>query len=105
MGDDINEHMEGSKKSISKYTFECSYKFIVETNGDIDRKVKQNLLNFMDFIESEYSLKTPLHIEFFNKDYLIDRTGKKAGYIFYWPDFKKYPNIYSEDEFPSIDFL
>ena len=103
MGDDINEHMEGSKKSISKYTFECSYKFIVETNGDIDREVKQNILNFMDFIESEYSLKTPLNIDFFDKDYLVDRTGKKVGYIFYWLDLKKYPNIYSEDEFPSIE--
>lgn len=57
----------------------------------------------MDFIESEYSLKTPLHIAFFNKDHLIDRTGKKVGYIFYWPDFKNYPNIYSENELSSIE--
>ena len=91
------------KKVHLNITFECSYKFIVETNGDIDREVKQNILNFMDFIESEYSLKTPLNIEFFDKDYLVDRTGKKVGYIFYWPDFKKYPNIYSEDELPSIE--
>ena len=92
-----------AKKVHLNITFECSYKFIVETNGDIDREVKQNILNFMDFIESEYSLKTPLNIELFDKDYLVDRTGKKVGYIFYWPDFKKYPNIYSEDEFPSIE--
>ena len=67
-----------AKKVHLNITFECSYKFIVETNGDIDREVKQNLLNFMDFIESEYSLKTPLNIEFFDKDYLVDRTGKKS---------------------------
>ena len=92
-----------AKKAHLNIAFECSYKFIVETNGDIDREVKRNLLNFMDFIESEYSLKTPLHIVFFNKDHLIDRTGKKVGYIFYWPDFKNYPNIYSKDELPSIE--
>lgn len=57
----------------------------------------------MDFIELEYSLKTPLNIEFFNKYYLIDQTGKKVGYIFYWPDFKKYLSIYSEDELPHIE--
>ena len=94
--------MEGRKKAHLNIAFECSYKFIVETNGDIDREVKRNLLNFMDFIESEYSLKT-LHIAFFNKDHLIDRTGKKVGYIFYWPDFKNYPNIYSGDELPNIE--
>ena len=72
-----------AKKAHLNIAFECSYKFIVEINGNIDREVKRNLLNFMDFIESEYSLKTPLHIAFFNKDHLIDRTGKKVGYIFY----------------------
>ena len=51
-----------AKKVHLNITFECSYKFIVETNGDIDREVKQNILNY---IESEYSLKTPLNIEFF----------------------------------------
>ena len=91
-----------AKKVNLNITFECEYKFIVETDSDIDREVKQNLLNFIDFIESEYSLKTPLNIKFFNKDYLIDRIGKKVGYIFYWSDFKKYPNIYSEDELPSV---
>ena len=50
-----------AKKVHLNITFECSYKFIVETSGDIDREVKQNLLNFMDFIESEYSLKTPIN--------------------------------------------
>ena len=34
-----------AKKVHLNITFECSYKFIVETNGDIDREVKQNLLN------------------------------------------------------------
>ena len=57
----------------------------------------------MTFIEEEYSLKTPLNIEYINKDYLLDRTGKKVGYIFYWSDFKNYPNIYSEDELPNIE--
>ena len=83
--------------------FECEYNFIVENKGDIDKEVKQNLLNFMTFIEEEYSLKTPLNIEYINKDYLLDRTGKKVGYIFYWSDFKNYPNIYSEDELPNIE--
>ena len=48
---------EEAKKVHLNIAFECSYKFIVETKGDIDREVKRNLLNFMDFIESEYSLK------------------------------------------------
>lgn len=59
-----------AKKVNLNITFECEYKFIVETDSDIDREVKQNLLNFIDFIESEYSLKTPLNIKFFNKDFL-----------------------------------
>ena len=92
-----------AKKVHLNITFECQYKFIIETSDEIDREVKQNLLYFIDFIESEYSLKTPLSIELFNKDYLIDRTGKKVGYIFYWPDFKKYPNVYSEDQLPNIE--
>ncbi len=55
----------------------------------------------MDFIESEYSLKTPLNIEFFDNDYLVDRTGK-VGYIFYWRTLKTI-QIYSKDELPSIE--
>ena len=35
-----SEYMERSKKVYLNITFECSYKFIVETNSDIDREVK-----------------------------------------------------------------
>ena len=34
---------------------------------------------------------------------MIDRNGKKVGFIFYWSDFKNYPNIYTEDDLPIIE--
>lgn len=60
------------------------------------------MINFIEFIETVYPLKTPLNIELYNKDHLIDQTGKKVGFIFLWSDFKNYPNIYTKEELPII---
>lgn len=98
----MNIWKEAQKVKLN-ITFECKYEFDISFDDDINREVKKNLTNLMNFIETHYSLKTPLYVEFINKEYIIDKTGKKVGYIFYWDDFKNYPNIYNEEQLPNIE--
>lgn len=92
-----------AKKVNINITFDCVYEFDFELDENINKIVKKELANFMDFIESTYPLKTPIIVSFYNRDKLIDQNGKKVGFIFYWSDFKNYPNIYTEDDLPIIE--
>ena len=98
----MNVWKEAKKVNIN-ITFDCVCEFEFELDENINKIVKKELANFMDFIESTYPLKTPIIVSFYNRDKLIDRNGKKVGFIFYWSDFKNYPNIYTEDDLPIIE--
>lgn len=98
----MNVWKEAKKVNIN-ITFDCVCEFKFELDENINKIVKKELANFMDFIESTYPLKTPIIVSFYNRDKLIDRNGKKVGFIFYWSDFKNYPNIYTEDDLPIIE--
>ena len=71
-----------------------------------DRKIpestKSELRKFVRWVESHFKLPVPLWVDFEYKHYLLDRSRKRAGYLFYWADFASYPVFEREEDAPII---
>ena len=44
-----------------------------------------------------------LWVDFKYNHYLVDKTGKRVGYKFYWADWNPYPVIENPDDIPVIE--
>lgn len=76
--------------------------FIYEFNNSIPNEMQKVLHNFMNWVQQNYNITTPLYVEFINADHLIYKDNQRVGYIFDWYDYDKYPNIYETDKIPLI---
>ena len=68
----------------------------------ISKEVEQELRSFITWIENNYRIPITLWIDFEYKHYLISRSGKRVGYLFYWADFSSYPVFDRENDIPQI---
>lgn len=68
----------------------------------IPESTKAELRTFVIWVEKHFSLPVPLWVDFEYKHYLIDRSKKRAGYLFYWADFHAYPVFESRNDIPII---
>lgn len=77
--------------------------FDVGFDDGILSETKDALMHFIYWVEDHYSMPVTLWVDFKYKHYLIDRTGKRVGFRFYWADFATYPVFENFDDLPVIE--
>ena len=76
--------------------------FSVGFDKRIPIEVEKELRSFVAWIEHNYCIPITLWVDFEYNHYLINRNGKRVGYLFYWADFSSYPAFYNEEDIPRI---
>ena len=77
--------------------------FDIGFDDKIPEKTKDALMKFVYWVEDNFYLPVTLWVDFKYNHYLIDRTGKRVGYRFYWADFTTYPVFANPDDIPVIE--
>ena len=77
--------------------------FDIGFDDKIPEETKDALMNFVCWVEDHFYLPVTLWVDFKYNHYLIDRTGKRVGYRFYWADFATYPVFDNVDDIPVIE--
>ena len=68
----------------------------------ISKEVERELRSFATWVERNYRIPITLRVDFEYRHYLIDRSGKRVGYLFYWADFPVYPVFDNAEDVPEI---
>jgi len=77
--------------------------FDIGFDDEIPEETKDVLMQFVYWVEDNFSLPVTLWVDFKYKHYLIDRKGKRVGYRFYWADHATYPVFSDPDDIPVIE--
>lgn len=77
--------------------------FDIGFDSKIPEETKDALMRFVYWVEDHFSLPVTLWVDFKYNHYLIDRSGKRVGYRFYWADFASYPVFDNADDIPVIE--
>lgn len=77
--------------------------FDVGFDERIPEQTKDKLMDFVYWVEDHFSMPVTLWVDFKYNHYLVDKTGKRVGYKFYWADWKPYPVLDSWDDIPVIE--
>ena len=77
--------------------------FDVGFDDKIPEETKDALMKFVYWVEDNFYLPVTLWVDFKYNHYLIDRSGKRVGYRFYWVDFANYPVFDNWDDIPVIE--
>ena len=76
--------------------------FDIGFDDDIPEETKDALMRFVYWVEDNYHLPVTLWVDFKNRNYLMSRSKKRMGYLFYWVDFVDYPVFENPDDIPVI---
>ena len=76
--------------------------FDIGFDNRISKKVEQELRAFVNWVGQNYRIPITLWVDFEYKHYLISRSGKRVGYLFYWADFSSYPEFHNVEDIPQI---
>jgi len=68
----------------------------------ISKEAERELRSFATWVERNYRIPVTLRVDFEYRHYLIDRSGKRVGYLFYWADFPAYPVFDNAEDVPEI---
>ena len=78
-------------KKAQTVELKVSENILPEFNIGFDKRipieVEQELSSFVTWVESNYRIPITLWVDFEYNHYLISRSGKRVGYLFYWADF------------------
>ena len=85
-----------------KVSDNISPEFHIGFDKRIPIEVEQELRAFVTWVENNYRIPIPLWVDFEYRHYLINRRGKRVGYLFYWSDFSSYPTFTNVDDLPQI---
>ena len=77
--------------------------FSLGFDSRIPEETKNILIDFVYWVEDNYSIPVTLWVDFKYNHYLLTRTNKRAGYKFYWVDFDTYPLFEKEEDIPVIE--
>lgn len=77
--------------------------FSIGFDSKIPEETKDALLQFVYWVEDNFSLPVTLWVDFKHNHYLISRNGKRVGYRFFWSDFSTYPVFENPDDIPVIE--
>lgn len=69
----------------------------------IPEETRAELTRFAYWVEDHFSVPVTLWVDFKYNHYLIARTGKRAGYLFYWADWDTCPVMEREEDIPVIE--
>ena len=76
--------------------------FDIGFDEKIPEDTKDQLMQFVYWVEDHFHLPVTLWVDFKYNHYLISQDGKRVGYKFYWADFKTYPVFENFDDIPVI---
>lgn len=77
--------------------------FDIGFDGKIPEEAKDALMKFVYWVEDHFSLPVTLWVDFKYNHYLMEQSGKRVGYKFYWVDFANYPVFENPDDIPVIE--
>lgn len=77
--------------------------FDVGFDEKIPEETRDELMNFVYWVEDHYHLPVTLWVDFKYRHYLVDKNKKRVGYKFYWVDFVTYPVFENFDDLPVIE--
>ena len=77
--------------------------FDVGFDSKIPEGTKDALMQFVYWVEDNFHFPVTLWVDFKYNHYLIDQSGKRVGYRFYWADFLSYPVFNNPDDIPVIE--
>ena len=98
------EHLWNRAKEIRIQTGgEITGGFDVGFDSKIPETTKDALMDFVYWVEDHFALPVTLWVDFKYNHYLIDTSGKRVGYRFYWAEFKAYPTFTDPDDIPVIE--
>lgn len=98
-----NHLWERAKMVKIQTTPEIVGNFDIGFDDKIPEETKDALIKFVYWVEDHFYLPVTLWVDFKYNHYLIDRTGKRVGYRFYWADFASYPVFDNADDIPVIE--
>ena len=76
--------------------------FSIGFDKRIATEVETELRSFVTWMERNYRIPITLWVDFEYNHYLISRSGKRVGYLFYWADFSSYPVFNNSEDIPQI---
>ena len=77
--------------------------FDVGFDGKIPDETIDKLMQFVYWVEDNFAMPITLWVDFQYRKYLIDQTGHRSGYRFWWAEFKNYPRFDDPDDLPVIE--
>ena len=77
--------------------------FSLGFDAKIPEETKNALIDFVYWVEDNYSVPITLWVDFKYNHYLISQKKKRVGYKFYWVDFDTYPVFEKEEDIPVIE--
>ena len=75
--------------------------FDIGFDSKIPETTRDALMDFVYWVEDHFSLPITLWVDFKYNHYLLDETGKRVGYKFYWA--KLTPVFDNPDDIPVIE--
>lgn len=98
-----NDHPWNKAKEINIQTAPViEAGFDIGFDNAIPDETKNELRRFVKWAEENFNFPITLWVDFEYKHYLIDREGKRVGFLFYWADFSSYPRFDNKDDIPMI---
>ena len=95
-------HLWNRAKSVKIQTGpEIVGNFDIGFASKIPEETRDALMDFVYWVEDNFSLPITLWVDFKYNHYLIDQTGKRVGYNFYWA--KLTPVFDNPDDIPVIE--
>ena len=77
--------------------------FDVGFDNNISETTKDELMQFVYWVEDNFAMPITLWVDFKYRKYLINQEGKRSGYRFWWAAFKNYPYFENPDDIPVIE--
>ena len=77
--------------------------FSIGFDKKIPEQVRDQLMDFVYWVEDHYMLPVTVWVDFLHRHYLVDSRKKRVGYKFYWAAFENYPTFEKEADIPVIE--
>ena len=95
-------HLWNQAKSVKIQTGpEIVGNFDIGFDSKIPEEARDTLMDFVYWVEDNFSLPITLWVDFKYNHYLLDKSGKRLGYKFYWA--KLTPVFENPDDIPVIE--
>lgn len=77
--------------------------FDIGFDSKIPEQTKDELMQFVYWVEDHFHLPVTLWVDFKYNHYLLNRRNERVGYRFYWVNFENYPVFENPDDIPVIE--